>query len=53
MIKNGKPTILIVRFSTKILILQDTLPVAVNTIACTPDDGCKRTRNILSKIALK
>jgi hypothetical protein len=35
------------------LIGINTTPVAVNTVACSPDDGCKRTRNMLSKIAVK
>jgi hypothetical protein len=35
------------------LIRINTIPVAVNTVACTPDDGCKRTQNMLSKTAVK
>jgi hypothetical protein len=31
----------------------NTIPTVVNTVACTPDDGCKLTRNMLSKIAVK
>jgi hypothetical protein len=35
------------------LIGLNTIPVAVNTVACTPDDGCKLTRNMSSKTAVK
>jgi hypothetical protein len=35
------------------LIGINTIPVAVDTVACTPDDGCKRTRNMLSKTEVK
>jgi hypothetical protein len=35
------------------LIGINRIPVAVNTVSCTPDDGCKHTRNMLSDIAVK
>jgi hypothetical protein len=35
------------------LIGINTTPVAVNTVSCTPVAGCKRNRNMLSKIAVK
>jgi hypothetical protein len=40
-------------FNDFYLISINTIPVAVNTVACTPDDGCKHARNMLSKIAEK
>jgi hypothetical protein len=35
------------------LIGINTIPVAVNTVSCTPDDGWKRTRKMLSNTAEK
>jgi hypothetical protein len=35
------------------LISINMIPVAVNTVTRIPDDGCKCTRNMLSKIAVK
>jgi hypothetical protein len=35
------------------LIDINTIPVAVDTVSCTPDDGCKHTQNMLSKTAVK
>jgi hypothetical protein len=40
-------------FNDFYLIGIDTTPVAVNTVACTPDDGCKHIQNMLSKTAKK
>jgi hypothetical protein len=35
------------------LIGINTITGAVNTVSCTPDGGCKRTRNMLNNIAVK